>query len=690
MDNNTFTAPEKRVAMAHVINLMTVACMDGKVAQEELQVINNIAQAYGLNEEEFNQCSSMCNECIKKGTSVVEMPQSDDDKATFIKNLVFTMMADGEINENERQYVEFLADRFGFKAKEFVDFLIQKIVDEYGQQDNDQELEEAIIQGKEALLKNDIVKAFEVLYNPAHLDQTARRLFLMIPEIEKRMCLLTMDHEDFLEEEAKKGDALAQYTLGRFHQAHGNSFNEARDLFIAAAKTGMGDPIAALALLLLNGQLSGVEVDRDKYYQGMLEAVDKGSVLGQYYIYRAALTGFNGNPANPQAVIDNIKEWLNGDESEDILQINPTYYEILAQAYDRIGDGKTAAEYYMKAVRMGRVDLYHEWVLNTFFDDNLEMTDPEGYEKAIEDGIAMGNSYCYLLRADLNQGRYDESNNAQEKAEISKQIDQDLYTAGEMGEGYGYYMLGHHQYYGNYGITRDTTTAWLNFLDASGRKIPEAWTMMGQMHLDGEAPKDLGHNFVSYCRLMAYRQGDKDMLIPVIISFYGGYLESYRDEIKKYYLPEYEALPDEVKTDYFGIQFIAAVNTSGEANIIQFDFETEEWSEVEELIDAQRLEALHSKQLDKIADEMGLEGRLTAWVDSDRVAKNLEVNPISKKFFDSPVQGDIVFTLEDDEYHPQTFELSEIKKIVVALGGEIDHVFYEEFPDDDGRWDPQA
>lgn len=690
MNNNNFVAPDKKAAMAHVINLMTIACTDGKVTQEEQQVINNIANAYGLTEEEFQYCSDTCNECLKKGTAVVEMPKTDDEKAVMIKNMVFTMMSDGEISDCERQYVEFIAEKFGFKAKEFVDYLIKSIVDEYSQNENNAEIEEAIALGKEALMNNDIAKAFDLLYDAAHLDQAARRLFLMIPEVDQRLFLLTIDQEEFLEDEVKKGDALAQYTLGRRYQAQGYSFEEARDLFLAAAKAGLGDAIAALSLLLIKGHMGEVEIDKDVYYQGMLEAVDKGSLIGQYYIYKAAIYGFNNNPANPQAVIDNIKEWLNGDESEDLFKVNPTYYEILAMAYEAIDDWKTSADYFIKCVRMGRIDLYHDWLLNTYLNKDYEITDVEGYEKALEKGIALGCGNSHILRAYANQELYDASDDEDEKKKLSKQIQDDLISAADLGEGDASYTLGVLYYYGSYGVAKDTNVAWGYFLDASGMNVAGAWNMMGEMYLNDEAPKELGPHFISYCRLMAMRLGDDDALIPVIISYYGGYLDQYSNEIQKYYLPLYNALPDEVKTEYFGLQFIAAVNPDGKANLIQFDFEKEDWSELEEIIDAKKLEAIHTDQLDQLSKELDFEGRITAWVDRDRVSKHLEPNTIGKKFSPTPILGDIIFTLEDNQYHPMAIDLAPMKQLIDKLGGEVEDVYYEEFPDDDSHNDPQA
>lgn len=670
MINLNNKTPEKRAAMAHVINLMSVAVVDGKVAQEELQIIRNIADEYGLTNEEFDYCADACNECTKKGTVVIEPPKSDSEKTLMIRNLVMTMMADGEISESERQLVEFYADRFGFKAKESVAILINAIRSEF-----DLNTGEAVKRGKEALQKNDIAAAFDLLYKAAHVDRNAHRLFLMIPEINTRLFLLTADQEEFLEEEAKKEDPLAQYTLARFYQAHGYSFNEARDLFIAAAKSGIGDAFAALALMMVKGQLEGAEVDKGKYYQGISEAAEKNSMLGQYYMYKAAIRGFEDQPADPQAVIDNIKGWLNGDESEDLLRVSPTYYEILAMAYEALGDAKNAAHYYQKCVRMGRYDLHHQWVLNTFFYDNMEVTDVDGYNKAVEDGITLGCGYSYMLRADMNQQLYDASEDKNEKAQLSEMIQQDLSTAANLGEGYGFYFHGHHSYYGNYGFTQDNNVAWMDFLNASGMNIPEAWDEMGKMYLDGEAPEGLGPNFISYCRLMGLRQGNDSMLIPVIVSFYGGYLEKYRNEVKKYYLPRYDGLSDEEKTQYFGIKFVAVVDPSGSAHLTEFDFTTQEWFELEMLVEGADLEAVHNSRLDEIGENLGLEGRLTLWVDSDRRGKDL---------------GSYVITLEDEFSQPTAIELGPLKEVVEALGAHVEEVYYEEFPDNDNQYDPYA
>ena len=92
--NNTAsnTAPSKRSLMSNITNLMIVACIDGQVTDEEKRLIANIAQSYGLSQEEFVECGRRCDECLQKNQLPIDVPESDDAKIGFIINLVVTML----------------------------------------------------------------------------------------------------------------------------------------------------------------------------------------------------------------------------------------------------------------------------------------------------------------------------------------------------------------------------------------------------------------------------------------------------------------------------------------------------------------------------------------------------------------------------------------------------------------------
>ena len=714
--NNNFSnaTPNKKSLMSNVINLMILACVDGKVSDDEKRLIYDISKSYGLTDDEFKECGRKCDESLKNNNVSIEIPQSDDAKLGFIRNLVVTMMVDGCIDDVERQFVETIAERFGFKPKEVVDYLIKDItevlhqkgatIETEGQpkeamapqQDEEamkQEVEQRVKLGLEALLKNDIPTAFDQLMDAALVDRNACILLFELFSIEKRIHRLGEPQMAKMQALAEKGYAVAQYALGRYHQVvrpDKDSYDIALKLFNAAVQAGVPDAIAARALMIIRGELG--EIDKDRYAQEMHIAHDKGSLLGTYHVFKAIILGTEPYEANPQGVIDNINKWLEGEDSEDLLHISPVFYELLALAHTVLNELDKSSEYYKKCVRMGRADLYSDVVIATCYDDEFQPIDENQLLKALETGIELGDPYCYVLRCDLYEKRYDESTDEQEKSSLTDMIANDLRAAAEMGEGVAWVEFGQHCYYGEYGFAENNETAWKCFNYATGMHVAQAWTMMAEMITEDDVPGERpSSDFLNYCRLMSVRLGDNELLPVLIYNYYKGTMRRYEKEIKKYYLPRYEALSDEEKTEYFGTQFIAVINTKGEADLVEFDLETEEWDELAKFIDADRLDAIRTEPLTQLSKEMELDERITAWVDRNGIAKNLEPNIVGGKLYPGPIVGNMILTLEDSGYHPVSFDnLAELKAIVTALGATVTHVFYNEFPDDDSCNDPYA
>ena len=527
--------------------------------------------------------------------------------------------------------------------------------------------------GVDALEKHDIPTAFDRLFVPAHTDREACMLFLRIPNNEHWIRLISEDQVERLKEHAEKGYALSQYTLGRYYQVVEASHDEAREMFIAAAKAGLADAEAALAIMFDLGQLGDIPIDKEKIYQALKDASEKGSVLATFQLYKDLICGSEVLDSNPQGVIDNIKQWLKGDESEDVQKVDPMYYELIALGYQSLEAWHDAANYYMKCIRMGRIETFPDCLILTSFNHDLELIDEEGYYNGIETGCRLGIPYCFTMRASSNKDLFDGTDDEQEQAALHQKIAEDLNTASNGGDSSATMQLGYHYYYGEYGFEENNDLAWGQFLLASGMNSATSWSMLAQMVLDGNAPDNMPGNFVAYCRLMALRLGDNDQLIPVILSYRNGTLKEYKDEIEKYYQPKYNALSDEEKVKYFGMSFIAILDSSGKADLVEFDLNTSTWEELEQIINAKQLKAVHSETLDRIGQEQELDGRITSWIDSD------ETNPFS------------ILTLMDEEQQPQCFDdIYQLEKIIDALDYEVDRIYYDEFPDDDGHNDPYA
>jgi uncharacterized tellurite resistance protein B-like protein len=55
------------------------------------------------------------------------MPEAEEDRIAFLKNMTLLMMIDGEIDENERQYISDAAELYGFNGEQAVNYLIKQI-----------------------------------------------------------------------------------------------------------------------------------------------------------------------------------------------------------------------------------------------------------------------------------------------------------------------------------------------------------------------------------------------------------------------------------------------------------------------------------------------------------------------------------------------------------------------------------
>lgn len=197
--------------------------------------------------------------------------------------------------------------------------------------------------------------------------------------------------------------------------------------------------------------------------------------------------------------------------------------------------------------------------------------------------------------------------------------------------------------------------------------------MLAQIVLDDNGPEDLSGDFVAYCRLMALRSGDDDQLIPVIMAYRSGALGKYKDEIEKYYQPQYDALSDEKKVTYFGLTFIAVLKPEGKADIIEFDLNVEDLENLASIIDAKALTAVHSETLDQLSKTLELDERIISWIDSSGSSEY------------------VILSLEDEEQQPRSFDdIYQLEEILSNLNYEVEKIYYDEFPDDDGRNDPYA
>lgn len=137
---------------------------------------------------------------------------------------------------------------------------------------------------------------------------------------------------------------------------------------------------------------------------------------------------------------------------------------------------------------------------------------------------------------------------------------------------------------------------------------------------------------------------------------------------------------------YYDDKYVVIIKTDGSAEII--DFDVEYWDELPQYIDARRLDAVRVVPLYDIAEKLGLDDHITGWVDDRGLLKNLDENSVGCKIYPGQIVGDMILTLENDEYKPQSFnDLDTVYDVLDKLGvTEIEENF-EEYDEEDGKYD---
>ena len=423
-----------------------------------------------------------------------------------------------------------------------------------------------------------------------------------------------------------------------------------------------------------------------------VKAIEKGSDLGAAAFLRRLVFGDNYIIANPKRAVELVKDLI-PNESDDIAEVNPVFYEILGDAHEKLGDKEKAGNYYMKAIGMGYYEAYGSYYF--LKNENLETEELEQqYLDLLSDACKSGDPSCFIYKAAFLMDKFN-SYDTEKQQRISEEIKADLETGAKLGSRIAPYFLGNAYYYANYGFKKDNNTAWDWFIEGTKRDDGDSYSMIAIMISAGDNPYEVSEGLVEHCSIMSLRNECNDLLELVVESYRNGELADYAVEIEKYYIPRYEDRLKEndddvadTDDDDSGYNLIAIVKTDGSADIIEFDVEAG-WNELPELVGATRLDAIRTQPLYDVSKVAGYTtDHVTGWVDNMGLMKDLMMNRIGCQIYPGPIAGDIILTLEDAKYNPKSFRsLDRLKKAVVALGANSVSVNLDDGPDDDGRYD---
>lgn len=601
-------ATSKNTFLAHIVNLLCVAGIDGNISDEERNVIIKIAQNFGLTEDDFNFCINIWKKTDESKFETI-VPENDDDKFEFLKNLVLVMMVDGEIDYNERAYIAGLAEKFGYEGDDAVNQLIDIVYNEYFANDEEDNEEN---EDDEEELDEDIVKDADV---------------------DPRLFRLTEEQLEEIKRMADNGNGEALYVLGRYYivvKPDDDFMDKAEECFNAAAAKGVVNANAALAQMVVFGYSDNTEIE---YYDSLLDkALNEGSPMAMKMRLEDIIYGRNDKKSNPKYVVNFLEnEILNYEETGDDY---PYLYEVLGDAYDKLGNKAKAAEYYEQAADAGMKEVSYKKHMVKL--EGLNQMAKEMYETVVDMECDDDIPGCFTVRAMLLGEKYEEQNKVERK-DTTLKIMEALEHDYELGFGAAAAKIANIYYLGEYGVERDPEKAWNWYYRGTMREDAEAFNGLATMVKDGNHPENLPDRFLEWCQINAQHRG--------------------------------KGAPD--------MHFLAIIKHDG--NAVAYRFIKDDWDKVAGYVGAKRLAPVRVETLDKIGKKFGIDEHVTAWIDIEAPRKKMPMNIAAKKFYKGVIAGDIVLTLSDNIWDPMLFlGTDDIKNIVETLGGKLVEIIPDE------------
>ena len=114
--------PQEQMRLGQLKNLVMLAAADGKVTDSELAVLLAVASRENITPDEFNRV-------IEDPDSItIDLPEDEDTKLAYLRDMVALMMVDGELDEQELAICKVYAMAVGYR-RSIVDGMIAGVVD---------------------------------------------------------------------------------------------------------------------------------------------------------------------------------------------------------------------------------------------------------------------------------------------------------------------------------------------------------------------------------------------------------------------------------------------------------------------------------------------------------------------------------------------------------------------------------
>ena len=115
--------PQELQRLGQLKNLVMLAAADGHVTDSEMAVLLAVASRENITPEEFNKV-------IDDPDSVnITLPEDEDTKIAYLRDMVAMMMVDGELDEQELAICKLYAMALGYRGS-IIDGMIAGVIDQ--------------------------------------------------------------------------------------------------------------------------------------------------------------------------------------------------------------------------------------------------------------------------------------------------------------------------------------------------------------------------------------------------------------------------------------------------------------------------------------------------------------------------------------------------------------------------------
>lgn len=378
-------------------------------------------------------------------------------------------------------------------------------------------------------------------------DTQKQTLFLQILSFKNNVAILQTDSDRIRQQAEHGGNPYMAYAYARLHdvlQVDENSNNAKEMYYTIAANHDIGDAYACLAYMYRDGDLG--EQDMETYENLMRKARQRRSEKALQQIIRDLVFGNNGAEANPSKAYELAENYL-----KELDFPNPAYYQLMAQADEKLGRKVNAIFNFESAATYGNSSAFYWWAIAECCDDDYNVVDRRRFMEIMQNGIDVYSADCFLMYSMLLDDESYDALDDDDKSEVSRSLLNDLKTGWMLGESECPYFLADYFENGRFGFEQDYDKAWLWYSRGAVLRSPSCFGALSRMVLDdGTAPSSYSEGYAYECAYKGLLLGADNLLEVVIRGYKNGFLTHHAAMIERKWLPEYEKWVGEMMDDH--------------------------------------------------------------------------------------------------------------------------------------------